>query len=350
MLKWKNDVRLVTSRFFIYDVMRVSFLSYILMNLVLFITALIVDGLKSYDINFLLFTGITVAGLAVAILLVAILFFGNKIPYEFSVNDQAAGMNMLSRKAKVANRMSFFLGLFSGKPGLAGAGAIATSREYTGIRWKDTFSAKYYPHAGIITLMNNWRAVIRLHCTEDNYAEVSGFVKARIAESNALRAKKAAKRGKEEKISLLRDFPPAKARSLILVTLAAFFLLISPLKVPGWMVLTIWISGIWMIQGPSPRTFSALITIFGFMAALTLQIQAGLKTRNVFDNLKNHPEYRPTHAEYSVFSGFDTADWVLFILMTVFAATAVFMAVQRLRKKPSNETNAGGSAHHQIRP
>lgn len=337
MLKWKNDISLVTSRFFIYDVLRACFLAYILMNLMLLITGLLVDGLKSYGWDLPLYSGITILGVGVAILLVAILFFGNRMPFEFAVNEKGASMEMLSRKAKAANRAAFFLGLFAGKPSVAGAGAIAASREYTEVPWSSIFKANYYDRARIITLMNSWRAVIRLYCTEENYQEVKESVTTWIAQAAEKRERINASEDHSADHSIDTRALALTATKLIAVSLAAVFALVSPISVPEWLVTTAWVGGLIMVMFPPLRILSSLIVISGFLAILGMKIISGLEKFNIYDNLKDHPEYRPAYADYSAFDNFDGGEWTVFVLMAVFILVVVAMASRYLGKREQNK-------------
>ena len=325
MFKWEKDVKLVTSRFFIYDVIRVSVLSYILINFMLLITSLLVDGGKDYTPDLFIGSALAVAAVALAILLVAMVFFGNKMPFRFAVTDTAASMEMISRKAKKVNRLSFFLGLAAGKPAVAGAGAIATSREYTELEWKHCHNAKYYPKAKAITLLNSWRAVIRLYCTDENYQEVADFVSKKLASVRESRLTKEP----SEKVDFTKI--ALNLAKFALVTATAWICLLSPFPIPEWIIVTSWIAGILMIVLNPPPAIASTITIIGFLATLALKVLAGMQISNVFEDFQYNPNYRPSYANYSGFDNFDFGDWGLFITMSVLIATVVFMSIGYLR-------------------
>lgn len=325
MFKWEKDVKLVTSRFFLYDVLRVSVLSYILINVLLLVMALFVDGGRSWNTGLLVGSGLAVIGLAIAILIIALLFFGNKIPYRFTATDKVASMEMMSRKAKVANRLSSFLGILTGKPGVAGAGAIAASREYTELPWKWALRAKYYPGAKTITLLNGWRAVIRFYCTEENYQEVADFVKLHVDEDNKANLKKE----QDEKM----DFKVASIgfSKICLMTIAAWLCLLSPFAIPEWIILTSWVMGILMVLTEIFRPLTALVSITGFLATIGFKLSAGLQVTNVFEDFQANTSYRPRYADYSGFGSFDNGDWFLFMVMIIFTLTAIGISINSLR-------------------
>jgi protein-S-isoprenylcysteine O-methyltransferase Ste14 len=327
MFSWEKNVPLVTSRFFIYDVIKLSVLTWIAMNLLLFLMFAFLEGIDSYDVNVLMVSGIVIGGFALAILLIAIVFFGNRIPYRFEVDDKKASMTMVSKKAGTANRLAFWLGLLTGRPSVAGSGAIAASREYVDIKWKETYKARYYPAAKIITLMNSWRGVVRLYCTAENFDEIKTYIEKQIAAAEKTRSSQPVEKRPAINMAIVGN--------LLVVSFAALLFAISPFEPATWLIWASWIAGIIMLLISPLRIFAALATILGFSAMTVLNLLAGLQVRNIFDDFRANPDYRPSYANYSGFDGLDGTEWLIFILAMCFGFIVVITSIRKsfLRKE-----------------
>jgi len=61
------------------------------------------------------------------------------------------------------------LGLFSGKPAVAGAGLLAQSRQSEFLKWSSVRKVIYKPRDRTILLRGSWTENIALFCTQENY-------------------------------------------------------------------------------------------------------------------------------------------------------------------------------------
>ncbi|MDP2832387.1 MAG: hypothetical protein Q8Q28_03640 [Pseudomonadota bacterium] len=120
--------------------------------------------------------GLMVAGASgglwvLGLIIMAVLFRG-RFHVRYTLSDAGILQETVEPIAKKANRAAIILGVLARKPGLAGAGLIARSREFEAVNWKGAFNAVTQPERHLITLRNGWRTVMFVQCTAENFAEV----------------------------------------------------------------------------------------------------------------------------------------------------------------------------------
>jgi len=86
-------------------------------------------------------------------------------------------MKKQARKNRIINTLAVVLGLFSGKPAVAGAGILAQSRQEVSMKWKNIKKVKYLPQKQAVILKGGFTENIAVFCTPMNYAEVEAFIK-----------------------------------------------------------------------------------------------------------------------------------------------------------------------------
>jgi len=84
-----------------------------------------------------------------------------------------------AKKNRIINTLTVVLGLLSGKPGVAGAGMLAQSRQDQLIRWKNIRKVKRYPRTHNILVHGGFAEHLALFCTPENYQEVDALVRRR---------------------------------------------------------------------------------------------------------------------------------------------------------------------------
>jgi hypothetical protein len=47
------------------------------------------------------------------------------------------------------------------------------------VNWRDIRRVKEHPQQHVISVMNQWRVLVRLYCTPENYGEVIGRLRRR---------------------------------------------------------------------------------------------------------------------------------------------------------------------------
>jgi hypothetical protein len=126
-----------------------------------------------------------VVGLGFLMVLVMVLFFGNRFRAGFSVTPSGVSFETAMRRAKWSSRAAVLVGAVAGSPGTAGAGLLAQSSEDVSIPWGDVRRVKVHGEHCVLSIMNGWRVVIRLYCTPENFEQVHSLV-GRYAPSGTL--------------------------------------------------------------------------------------------------------------------------------------------------------------------
>lgn len=125
------------------------------------------------------------------VLIVALLFltwlfimavYGGKYDVQFMLDDKGAlcwTQAQQAKKNKIINSLTVVLGLFSGKPTVAGAGMLAQARQKTFMPWAQITKVQYRPRQNTIILRGGWTDNMALFCTAENYSLVEKCVKYR---------------------------------------------------------------------------------------------------------------------------------------------------------------------------
>lgn len=124
-------------------------------------------------------------GVALVMLLLFLTFLFVKVIYKgvyqaaFVLDGRAVTCKTRSAQGKtnrIVNGLTFFLGIFSGKPAVAGAGVLAQSRQSVSLRWRNVKKVKYLPKQHTILLRGGYLESIAVFCREDNYQKVSAWI------------------------------------------------------------------------------------------------------------------------------------------------------------------------------
>jgi len=182
---WEIAFPLVTNRFFLYDMVKAFAWTAVIMLILLAIAFTLAGNLGSLGGIFPVM-GWVLAGLFGLMILISLIFFGNRYPTRFTLTERGVAWTGLSRTGRRASRLAVLLGALGGKPGVAGAGLLAASSNEGSLPWKSVRRVKISPSPRVITIMNSWRVVIRLYCTPENFEEVAGHVR-RLADKASLK-------------------------------------------------------------------------------------------------------------------------------------------------------------------
>jgi hypothetical protein len=128
----------------------------------------------------LLISLLAATGLGLLLVLTALVVFGNRIRVRFRLDNEGARLETIDRRSRAASRGAILFGLLAGSPGAVGAGALASAREDTFVRWQDLTDATYAPRQRTIILRNSWRAVGLLVCLPENYELVTEYLDSRM--------------------------------------------------------------------------------------------------------------------------------------------------------------------------
>ena len=129
--------------------------------------------------NYMLYALILVGLLFLLTYLFILVFWKGKYEVAYHLSNKGIRCYTQKKQARVnktVNTLSVIFGLLSAKPGLAGAGMLAQSRQDEFISWKDIRKIKENKRANTIMIKGNFLQNMALFCDESNYNEVMDII------------------------------------------------------------------------------------------------------------------------------------------------------------------------------
>ena len=129
-LHWVISFPLLTSRFVLWDLLKVLVWTGILFYAAMGVAILFAGSRRSFPWgDFALALGWGLAGLGFVFAVAMLAVFGNRYMVRFLVDREGVGYESLSKRARTVNRAAIILGALAGSPGAMGAGLLASSQE-----------------------------------------------------------------------------------------------------------------------------------------------------------------------------------------------------------------------------
>ena len=172
-IEWRYDIPLLTSRFMLWDFLRVTLLSAALMYVIVIVAGLVFGQeliLLPWQVPAI------IVGVLLGLFVLASLLLGNRQGARFAVDAKGVEYHAEKRESRM-NRIVAAVGALMGSPTTAGAGALAMSREHLHLEWEGIREVRYYPSARVIAIRNSWRTMLRLHCPPELYDDVAAAVR-----------------------------------------------------------------------------------------------------------------------------------------------------------------------------
>ncbi len=141
-----------------------------------------VDNLQEYFDSILPVLYISLGFLAAPVPIILI-FFGNRYPFTFTLNDSTACMKTRKKQRKknrIISNLLIFLGLLSGKPGPAGIGLMNRNNNDVMIKLPRVSVVKFLKREKTIYLKISIFEKIYLFCKEENYEEIVKFIEEKL--------------------------------------------------------------------------------------------------------------------------------------------------------------------------
>ncbi len=110
-----------------------------------------------------------------------LIIYGNKYEYQFIVDDKGVNTATVG-KTKRKNAVVNSLLLLTGRPGAAGAGLLAASRQVERVNWQDVDQFAADPAQLEIQLKRGSHVKMLIRCTPENYQAVVERVERAIKE------------------------------------------------------------------------------------------------------------------------------------------------------------------------
>lgn len=126
-----------------------------------------------------------IGGLFLLTYLFILALWGGKYDVGFELNRVGIHNFTLKNQTKknfMMNAATVVLGLFSGKPAVAGAGMLAQSRQSVMVKWSSIRKVKFIPKNHTVMIRAGFTENMALFCTPDNYTEVVAFIKSKLKE------------------------------------------------------------------------------------------------------------------------------------------------------------------------
>lgn len=106
-----------------------------------------------------------------------------KYNVEFILNKKGLLCRSQSKQAKknrFVNRLTVIMGVFTGKPTVAGAGLLAQAKEEDFLAWQKIQKIKYKPKSQTILLRGHPGQKIAVFCPPDYYQQIEDFIKEHV--------------------------------------------------------------------------------------------------------------------------------------------------------------------------
>jgi hypothetical protein len=180
-ISWEVDVPVATDPHVVGGLLEAVGGACLLMTIIISIITMTQAYARLEDIlNVLKTFGAITGGLLALSWLITLVFFGNKYHARFTVTKKGVSFESVEKRAKGAARLALLMGIFSGRPGVAGSGLLAMSQESMNVTWKGVFKAIFNEKRRTIVLRNAWRKILVIYCREENYSQVADFVKTQM--------------------------------------------------------------------------------------------------------------------------------------------------------------------------
>jgi hypothetical protein len=171
-IEWTYDIPLLTSRFMVWDFVRVILLSVVAMYVIVALGGLIIEQ-ELIILPPMVFA--LTAGIMAGLFVLTSLLLGNRQGARFTVDARGVEYRAEKRERSM-NKLVVIVGLLARNPTTAGAGTLAMTRERMLVPWESIHRVVVYPRARVIALRNSWRTVLRLHCPPELFDDVVSAV------------------------------------------------------------------------------------------------------------------------------------------------------------------------------
>lgn len=248
-------------------------------------------------------------GVWISFVLIMLVVFGNRLQTRYTLDAHGIRQETIDRTSRITNRLAVLAGTLGGRPGTAGAGLIAVSREAEGLDWRGGFTLETQPRAHRLIFRNAWRPLLEVYCTPENFAQVESLAQHFMAAQGT--AKRAATRSPLPRY-LLHSALILLAAFVLLTAYGEFDLdLFPPILLLAFALATLW-----------------LIPLFGYVV---LVINAGILISFAVVLGEGRTSYFPPHESYRHYEVFSDADWSLLALAVLALTYLSWLGFQAVR-------------------
>ena len=181
---WSAEFPLVTSRFFLRDMVKFVALTFLVLVGVSLLMSVAAGNDFSDGLIMIPIWGVGVMGLALLVFIIALVVLGNRAGALYRMDEQ--GLAVVQRsKAQPLNELSQWLGILSGSGQLWASGILAQAQERVYLRWRSVHGYRLYPADRVIELDDAFHTALRVYCPEEVYVQLAARLQARPAPAGA---------------------------------------------------------------------------------------------------------------------------------------------------------------------
>ena len=315
-IQWEKEISLITNPNIVKAWLKAMLATYFLVMVIMSTIFIGTGEIESLPMVAGIFA-VTVAGLFLFGLLVMLIVLGNRYRVRFSVSEEGIVYESIDTKANTLARFTVVAGMLTGRPGAAGAGLLAISQQQVKLKWSPVLQVQNQPNRHTVIIRNQWRDLIHLYCTEENYADVSALIQQYLM-SQSIKADQSI----ESNENIKSPIPATLLHtSLVILSCLALFALGDMTKLDIFVpifILAFSLATVWLI----PLFGWVILPALGFVIIHTILHLGEMREYTLVST------YR-----YRGYEALDGGDWVLLTLALLGIGYLAFMSWRALKGK-----------------
>ncbi|MBA3030557.1 MAG: hypothetical protein KKF30_00595 [Proteobacteria bacterium] len=310
-LSWEISFPLLTNSNIVKAWLKAMAVTYLMCMLILAPVFIGTDQADGLPVIAFWFAGI-ILGITGFGFLIMLVIFGNRSRAKFTVTEQGIFYECLDKKAKTLSRMAVAAGILAGSAGTAGAGLLSISNEKISMKWSGAFKAVFDERNHTIRLRNQYRDILQVYCTSENYEKVKEIVETNISRG-----------GTSERLSKSSSPLPRAIFSTVLVLLACLPLYALndlthlDIMVP-LLIMTFSLAMVWMI----PLFAWVVLPLEGYIIIHTVIVLSRFREFKLINTY--------TYRNYEVLN---SGDWIIILSGLLGMAYLGWISVKSLKGK-----------------
>ncbi|MBU1342888.1 MAG: hypothetical protein KKE44_11635 [Proteobacteria bacterium] len=310
-LTWEIRFPLLTNPLIVKAWLKAMGVTYLLCMVILGPVFIGTGAADEFPFLALCFLGV-VFGVTVFGFLIMLVIFGNRSHARFTVSNKGIAYESIDNKAKTLSRMAVVIGGLAGSARTTGAGLLSISNEKVAMKWSGAFKAIYHSKSHTICLQNQYRDLLHLYCTAENFEKVKELVESNIS-----------KKGTSERLSRIRSPLPGAILSTGLVVLSCLPLYalndITGLEIfVPLLIMVFSLAMVWMI----PLFAWVVLPLEGY---ILFHLAAALVEFREFKLVSTY-----TYRKYEVL---DAGEWIIIVLGIIGIAYLGWISLNALKGK-----------------
>ncbi|MGD9972026.1 MAG: zinc ribbon domain-containing protein [Desulfatirhabdiaceae bacterium] len=308
-LVWDMEIPLLNGRDILGGVLKIYLLSFLIVGGLL---TVVFGSQGEWDViaPMLGVLSIVTCGILGVSALVMALVFRNRLRVRYTLGPEGICLELIDTRARLTNRLLFWLGILTGRPQAIGTALIAQSQETVALAWGGSFTAVYDPKRFVITLKNRWRKLMVVHCTPQNYAPVATIITRELAAHGTI-ARHLKKKSPLPRLFGLSVLTVGACVPAFLLSEAFHVSLLLPILLLCFSITTIW-----------------LVPLFGYVNLGLVGFHVCAVLMDAFREQRSYFDPADIYQRWTVY---DSNDWALMVLAGLGFAWLIFFSVGAIR-------------------